>query len=421
LSGSLRLHEIAFTVTDLAQPLSDINGELSLEKDALVLHDLTARDTNGTLTLDGRLTLRSPRELEAGLYLKAHKFPLRQSGQFVAATSANARIDLDWTQAQQELRILLRDLEIWLESERAPEGLALEPHPDVVVRHTPGAALAGLAALAEVEAARARSEEPNRMLIQIRSEGDFWVRRADFDLKLGTDLQIAIEHPAPTPDSSGVSVTGEIRFERGYLELLGKMFEVQTGGTLRFVGSTSATLDLVASYKDRRSDRTVKVHLRGTASSPQLDFLLDDNPISAGEAFQTIYGSADTSSDRVEDTEAEASQILSALTAGVITTSIRRRLGSMAPIVAVDPGGSQGVGQVRAGFELDTLIPDFLRDVVTGVYVEGILSSEKQDEQGTQRDVQPGVLIELHFPYNLVTSGRYGPDTTWTIDIGWQP
>jgi hypothetical protein len=93
----------------------------------------------------------------------------------------------------------------------------------------------------------------------------------------------------------------------------------------------------------------------------------------------------------------------------------------MAPIVAVDPGGSQGVSQVRAGFELDTLIPDFLRDVVTGVYVEGILSSEKMDEQGTQRDVQPGVLIELHFPHNLVTSGRYGPSTTWTVDLGWQP
>jgi len=163
------------------------------------------------------------------------------------------------------------------------------------------------------------------------------------------------------------------------------------------------------------------VHLRGTATAPKLDFKLDENPITAGEAFQAIYGAADNSSDRTEDTEAEASQILSALTAGVITTSIRRRLGSMAPIVAVDPGGSQGVSQVRAGFELDTLIPDFLRDVVTGVYVEGILSSEKMDEQGTQREVQPGVLIELHFPYNLVTSGRYGPDTTWTVDIGWQP
>jgi hypothetical protein len=289
-----------------------------------------------------------------------------------------------------------------------------------VVRHARDTG-ASLAALAEEERARARRETPNRLSVQIQSRDGFWVRRADFDLKLATDLKIAIERPAPSPNSSGVSVNGEIRFERGYLELLGKMFEVRPGGTLRFPGGNSTTLDLVASYKDRRTEKTVTVRLRGTATAPKLDFSLDEEPITAGEAFQAIYGSTDNSSDRVEDTEAEASQILSALTAGVITTSIRRRLGSMAPIVAVDPGGSQGVSQVRAGFELDTLIPDFLRDVVTGVYVEGILSSEKLDEQGTQRDVQPGVLIELHFPHNLVTSGRYGPSTTWTVDIGWQP
>ncbi|HEU4579929.1 MAG TPA: translocation/assembly module TamB domain-containing protein [Polyangiaceae bacterium] len=420
LSGSLQLHDVSFTVTELAQPLSDINGELRLEQNALVLHQLTARDTNGSLTLDGRFALRGPRELEAGLELTADKFPLRQAGQAIATTSAQARIDLGWKPEQQDFRIRLLDMDIWLESDRAPAGLSLEPHPDVSVRQAraPGP---NLVALAEEERARAGADHPNRTTVQIQSQDGFWVRRADFDLKLATDLKIAIERPAPSANSSGVSVTGEIRFERGYLELLGKMFEVRSGGTLRFPGSTATTLDLVASYKDRRTEKTVTVRLRGTLSAPKLDFTLDDEPITAGEAFQAIYGSTDNSSDRVEDTEAEASQILSALTAGLITTSIRRRLGAMAPIVAVDPGGSQGVSQVRAGFELDTLIPDFLRDVVTGVYVEGILSSEKLDQQGTQRDVQPGVLIELHFPYNLVTSGRYGPDTTWTVDVGWQP
>jgi len=98
----------------------------------------------------------------------------------------------------------------------------------------------------------------------------------------------------------------------------------------------------------------------------------------------------------------------------------RRRLGAIAPIVAVDPADSEGVGQVRAGFELDTLIPPFLEGIVTSIYVEGILATEKQAEQGGERDVQPGVLIELHFPHNLVTSGRYGPDATWTLDLGWQ-
>ena len=92
----------------------------------------------------------------------------------------------------------------------------------------------------------------------------------------------------------------------------------------------------------------------------------------------------------------------------------------MAPILSVDTDKDRGE-QLRAGFELDALIPTFLRDIVTGVYVEGIVSSDKQEDQAGGKDVQTGVLIELHFPYNLVSSGRYGPDTTWSLDLGWQP
>ena len=107
--------------------------------------------------------------------------------------------------------------------------------------------------------------------------------------------------------------------------------------------------------------------------------------------------------------------------AGVLTTSMRRRLGAMAPILSVDAADEDRGEQLRAGFELDALIPEFLRDIVTGVYVEGSISSEKQADQAGSKDVQTGVLIELHFPYNLVSSGRYGPDTTWSVDLGWQP
>jgi autotransporter translocation and assembly factor TamB len=422
LSGNVRLHDVAFTATALAQPLNEINGELQLKDDALVLNHLSAHDANGALMLDGRVTLQKPNGLRAGLDLDIRKFPLRQAGQLVAASSAKARIEIDWRPEEQDVRVQLRDADIWLESGRPPEGLALEPHPDLVVTRatTRASAPAGAEPLLPKSEARAESISPNRLLIEIDSRDGFRIERADFAFKLSTQLKILVQRPAPTPGTSGVSVSGEIRFVRGYLELLGKMFEIQAGGTLRFAGNDSTTLDLVAHYQDRRSEKLVKVHLRGTASSPKLDFSVDDAPSSAGEAFQVIYGS-ESSSDRTEDTEAQAKEVVSALTAGVITTSIRRRLGAIAPIVAVDPADSEGVGQVRAGFELDTFIPEFLRDIVTGIYVEGILATEKQAEQGGERDVQPGVLIELHFPYNLVTSGRYGPDTTWTIDLGWQP
>ena len=51
-----------------------------------------------------------------------------------------------------------------------------------------------------------------------------------------------------------------------------------------------------------------------------------------------------------------------------------------------------------------------------------IFSSDNTAANGSsQRDVQRGVAVDVHFPHNLVTSGRYGPDTTWSLDFGWQP
>jgi hypothetical protein len=230
---------------------------------------------------------------------------------------------------------------------------------------------------------------------------------------------------APEPN---VQVTGQLEFARGNLELLGKLFVIQRGGLLRFSGSPEPSLDLRAIYQDRRSNKTLSVHLRGIASAPRLDFLLDDVPVTAAEALQTIYGetskstrasaTATTSAEGTE-AEAEAKQFVSALTAGVLTAGIRRRFGAMAPIVTIEPSSTESNGEVRAGFELDPLIPGFLRDIVTGVYVEGILASEKNEQ--SQSDVQGGLEVELYFPYHLVTSGRYGPDATWSLDVGWQP
>jgi len=244
------------------------------------------------------------------------------------------------------------------------------------------------------------------------------VRRADFAVKLAADLQIAV-HEASKSESP-VSITGKVRFDRGYLELLGKVFEIERGGTLRFPGGTSATLDLAATYEDRRTDKVVRVQLSGSAESPHLDFQVDNETVTAGRAFQAIYGTEDSSEDE-DEVEAEAKQFVSAVTAGLVTSTIRRKFGAMAPILMLDPEDAEGTSQLRAGFELDALIPESLSEVITGIYVEGIISSEKQEDQSGPRDVNHGVLVELYFPHNLVTSGRYGSNSSWSFDLGWQP
>jgi hypothetical protein len=73
---------------------------------------------------------------------------------------------------------------------------------------------------------------------------------------------------------------------------------------------------------------------------------------------------------------------------------------------------------VRAGFELDSIVPGFLQGVIRGVYLEGMYAGASDDRT---QDAQGGVLLELYLPADLVTSGQYGPGNTWSLDLGWEP
>jgi hypothetical protein len=86
----------------------------------------------------------------------------------------------------------------------------------------------------------------------------------------------------------------------------------------------------------------------------------------------------------------------------------------------IEPGDTAEASRVRAGFELDKLVPGFLEGVIRGVYVEGIFAGSSEDDQASS-GVQSGVLLELYLPHDLVTSGSYGPGETWSVDLGWEP
>jgi len=102
----------------------------------------------------------------------------------------------------------------------------------------------------------------------------------------------------------------------------------------------------------------------------------------------------------------------------MLALSARSELGAMVPILMVEPGSETSASRVRAGFELDSLVPAVLAGFIRGVYVEGIIASGSGQQQ---QDTGGGVLIELYLPHDLVTSGQYGPGETWSIDLGWEP
>src|SRR5690606_8902652 len=167
-----------------------------------------------------------------------------------------------------------------------------------------------------------------------------------------------------------------------------------------------------------REGKVVGVRITGRGSAPVVTFIVDEVPVDASIAVQALFGSK-KSNDDDDDPSLQAQSFVSALSAGVLATAARRELGAAAPILMIDPDDTAGQGRVRAGFELDEIVPEFLQPLITGVYLEGIVAREAQGEAAAQTNF--GALLELYHPKNLFTAGQYGPGTTWSVDFGWQP
>ena len=449
LSGELELHDAALTYTDIAQPLHDIHARLALFGQDVRIERLVAKDGAGVLEVRGGFRLEQGRSVLGNARVELDEFPLRQNGQVAASVTGKLGVDVEHRALATLVRLRIEELDTYLESYRQRGGLALTPHPDITVdgvaaappskRAEPGAPKAAEEATATARAqpngegvkrraseddeARALPQPPpeaepaRRTRIEIESSERFWVKRDDFALRLLANLQVELV-------ADGPRVTGEVSVDRGYIDLLGKVFDVdKAGGQLRFTGlaAPDPLVHLSANHENRRTGDVVTVLIGGRASAPDIAFQVNGRTAEAGAAVAAIYGSARTT-DSEASAKSQAASILAGVTAGLLATTARRELGSLAPILMIEAGDAEQAARVRAGFEFDSLVPKALRDIITGVYFEGIVATESRrgaDRSSTQR-TGAGALLELYFPYHLFTSGQYGPGQTWSVDLGWQ-
>jgi autotransporter translocation and assembly factor TamB len=424
VKGQLELEQIALTATDFAQPLRQIGGRIDF--------------TETELELDGHLDFSDLRRLSGDFTLRAQDFPLRQQGQVVATTNVDARFVTTVTPEKTSAKVLLKNVDTWLEGIELRHGIDLGGHPDLVVDGVPAIARtppkdpgkssstdrspsSGPTKDAKHDHAAERKSRPpgkpkpgaRTLELVLDARHRFWVKRDDFAVKLSALLEARVE-------GESVWVEGQVDIDRGYLQLFGKVFDIQRGGSLKFTGSPrpDPVVDIQAVHENRRSGEQVQVKITGRGSSPELTFLVEGRAVTAGDAFLAIFGSQRSNQDSSSAND-QAKNFVGGVTAGVLATAARRELGAAAPILMLEPGDTARQSRVRAGFELDSLVPPFLRRVITGVYFEGILANQGES-RSQDANLQGGALLELYFPRDLYTSGQYGPGTTWSLDFGWQ-
>ncbi len=424
LDGQIALHNVAFTATDLAQPLRDVKGTVRFADHQILLEGFEAHDKRGVFRLNATASYSDPSNVAVDAHVEAERFPLRQLGQVVATADVDAKVRTTITPDQTRVEINLRAVDLWIENAKLRRGIALERHPEFVVDGVPASsepepAASGSGPEAPSDGASTTPPTmPVRTTILLRADRVVWIKRSDFAAKLAADLTAEVA-------GEQMRIRGRVDIDRGYLQLFGKVFDIDREGYLEFTGAATPdpVVSITAVHQNRRSGQDVTVTITGRGSAPELAFRVNDERVTAGQAFQAIYGARGANEDPA-DAGDQARAFVGGLTAGLLATTARKEFGSAAPILMIEPGERSSEGRVRAGMEFDSLVPKFLRNVVTGVYFEGILANESHGSERTiersDARVEAGALLEMYFPDRFFAAGQYGPGATWSIDLGWQ-
>lgn len=423
MRGALYLHGVSLAIAEPAQRIEEARGTLLLQPGRLSIRDLHARDQDGQLALSGHIDLQGFRPRRGRLRVVADKLPVRQEGTPVAYVSTTSKLRLQRRALRQDIGIDVADLAIQVPDTSPPSLQALSAHPDLRVAGT----MAGKTPRARSSSAKDMSSGKEAKVathVRVDAPHPFWVRGPGFAVQLQAHLRARMQAQA-------LRVRGQVRFRRGFFELLGERF-LLAHGRIDFTGEKvqDPVVELRLVHRLRRlPGEQLFIDIQGPLSHPQLVFSATVPGVStAGDALLLMAGQQEDADPDAAGNETGA--ILSGIAASVLTLTARRELGDAVPVISIESGDGAAGGTVRLGYNADWAIPGFLKPYIVGAYVEGYLSGDAKDGGGTsagrtatrpRAQSRAGVVIEYYFPHHLTSKAEYAPPQNWGIDLLWSP
>ncbi len=422
VGGALDVTQGQLDLRTLGQRLRDVSGHVAITDRGILLQGFTASDDRGVARIDGKLELEGLALARSELSLRARSFPIRNEGSVMARLTGRAELTNRFVDGGTEGEMRIGELGVFLpeSSSRSPQSLS--SHPEIRVQRS-GAGSSERTREGDAEA----TEAPYLVQVELDASRPFWVRSADFEA-----LVSAPRLDVTYRDDLYVGGTAELR--RGHFEVFGKRFYVERGSLGFDDGSSELDpdVDLVATHRIRNDpNRTVTIRASGTLSHPIIEFSSTVPTANEGEIIALLITgtthqrreTADTSTQAAAD---ETADFLAGVAFGVASLSLREEFGAGFPQIQVETAdGGFTSARIRAGYDLDDIIPERMRSVVQGVYLEGYFTARGQDADpgatstGTGQDA--GFLMELQFPHNIVGTGTYAPPANWGVDVTWEP
>jgi translocation and assembly module TamB len=186
--------------------------------------------------------------------------------------------------------------------------------------------------------------QPRPMRVTVEAERNLWARGSDMNIELGLDPGFQVMH------TNELRVFGTVKVRRGFVEVLGRRFDVTAGSSVTFTGPPAVPrLSVDASYRADRVATTVAVHVEGPADRLSFTLTSPEHPEYGDTELLSLLVTGrlpDESGGTVTPGARAAS-----LVGGLLAAKLQRALSSRLPldVLTLEPGQDLAGARLEAG------------------------------------------------------------------------
>ncbi|WP_170111264.1 translocation/assembly module TamB domain-containing protein [Mangrovibacterium marinum] len=337
-SGSLQLDNGRLSFAQYGIDYQAIELKTSINNSTISIDTLGITTSDGTMTGGGKIVWDLGQLKESGLNLKFDQFNPINHKQINMQLSGDTRVwgakdsvyfDGDLLIPQSEIYLpALMNLWGHAYTPEIPKAILVEEleklstHADSAAQSLPPIALADSLPNDSFSNITGR--------IKLKIPKNSWIKDPNLRVELSGDLEI-LKNPRY------VEIFGAIQLVRGQYELFGRTFVVSEGSITFEGGETiNPRLNLTASYSLKHQDResqTLAVTVGGTTLEPTIQFTLDDQSITEGDALSYIVfgrGLNELSSSEQDDVSGMTGESMAtSAAASLLASQLTKLLGNM--------------------------------------------------------------------------------------------
>ena len=183
------------------------------------------------------------------------------------------------------------------------------------------------------------------MRITVEADRNLWVQGPDMNLELGLDPGFQVVH------TDEPRIFGTVKVRRGFVEVIGRRFDVKAGSSVSFTGPVDVPRLAVEAVYTVRSEATTTVVVRAEGPADKLQFTLNspEHP-EYGDTELLSLVVAGRLPDEAGGATAAGDRATS-LVGGVLASKVQKTLAKRLPldVLTIEPGEGLAGSRVEAG------------------------------------------------------------------------